>query len=212
MLTAQQVAKLFDHSPNMRKGAAMSMKRFNSPGPRQRELLEAMIEQPGQPPAEQYRHPESQPARHAPVDHLGPADIAWLQRLPADPEEVTFDDATQVAAFARSIKRGTSDRRLVDAVWTPLKAVHDRRAAEAALANSRQRRPVDPDPTAALAEAIAAEHSELNGSEARSRAERLWAELKAAREDRRAADEQRARDAIARLDEEQRARTSVTAA
>jgi hypothetical protein len=130
-----------------------------------------------------YAHPERR-AQSVPLDPsrqgdqrtatLAPVDIAWLQRLPADPAQVTYADAVQLASFARTIPNRTADRRLLDAVWLPVKEVHDLKAAEVELANARQPLPEVPQSAfGALVEAVRAETSELSDDEMLNRASTL---------------------------------------
>lgn len=76
------------------------------------------------------------PARSAPRDEpqgLTSADVAWLDRLPRDPAAVSDEDAAALAALDARITAGGSDRRLLDAVWRPVKEFHDRKSERAEL-------------------------------------------------------------------------------
>lgn len=128
---------------------------------------------------------------------LAPADLAWLDRLPRDPSAVPFTDATALAGMAQGIATaqpaGASDRRLIDAVWQPVKAHHDRRVADAAMANARQPLPpIPPSALPALSDAVAAEVPQLRDDEVLARAQDL---LRTALEERGAARQQAIRDA-----------------
>ena len=71
--------------------------------PAQRDFLAAVAKTPPSATVSGYVHPDTNAA--APGDRAGkdpsplsPADVAWIQRLPADPEQVTFDDAALTVA------------------------------------------------------------------------------------------------------------------
>lgn len=102
---------------------------------------------------------------------LSPADLLWLQRLPTDPERVTDDDARTLSAMAAEVAP-PGDKRLVKSIFDPVRRLHDRRQAEAELANLRAATP-RPVPSAAqsvLADAILSETPGLTTDEAMSRA------------------------------------------
>lgn len=144
----------------------------------------------------QYLHPAEGHVPYTTGETLTQADTVWLGRLSDDPERVSWDDAAQLAAFARSVKARTSDRRLLDAVYRPVKAFHDLRLAEAQLQNAERAVTAGaPSPVAALAEAIGAETPELTRIEAASRADaivrKVYAEVEASRDRNIAAAQER---------------------
>jgi len=133
-------------------------------------------------PDAQHGHPaESAPlisrgGQHGPLT-LQPVDVAWLQRLPTDPRQIDDADAAQLASLARATAPRTGDRRLVDSIWLPVKALHDVKVAEANLANAK--RPLADLPATALAvmtEAVRREVSGLTEDEVVARAARLLRE------------------------------------
>lgn len=56
---------------------------------------------------------------------LSAADLAWLTRLPANPASISLEDGQVLAGMAQALTPGSADRRLVDSIWLPLKALHD---------------------------------------------------------------------------------------
>jgi hypothetical protein len=182
-------------------GRAEALRRFGGRAtPAQERLITEAAARPTPPPVEEHRHPAMAPLTGGfTADTLAPADIAFLERLPTDPEQVTAQQARQLAGLAATIKRGTPDRRLLDAVWQPVKDLHDRRAAEAALARVSRPLPAIPDSAVdAIADALLDRQPDLGRAEARARAERMLADRRYAQE----LDQRRAvADAEARLAE-----------
>jgi len=142
---------------------------------------------------ETYQHPMDDPrARSArAIEGLTPSDIAWVTRLPLDPEQISHEDAVQLAALASGLQASvrvpgaqggrpvvpvpvdrSSDARLVNSVWVPVKEVHDAKAAQVALNNAASPVPEVPSSTlSALADALAAEVPQLQPDEALARAD-----------------------------------------
>lgn len=185
-------------------------------GPRSHEKFAADMAALPAPTTTSVVHPEDA-VRGQERQHkaLAPADLAWLDRLPRDPSAVPFTDATTVAAMSRGLTAsqpaGSPDRRLIDTVYAPIKAHHDQRVADAALANARQ--PLPPVPSSALpalADAIAAEVPALTDGEVMARAGDLHRQ---ALEERGAARQQAIREAedkLLALAGDQLVRTSPT--
>jgi len=71
-----------------------------------------------------HAHPGDNPAPGMPAQ-LSAADLAWLTRLPADPASISLEDGQVLAGMAAALPSGSADRRLVDSIWLPLKALHD---------------------------------------------------------------------------------------
>lgn len=135
---------------------------------------------------------------------LGPTDLAWLERLPADPAQITFQDATELAQLAANISKfdDRSDARLIEAIYAPVRDIHDRRAAETALQAAQQ--PLPPTPSSAvgaLAAAIGRETSGLTATEIINRASDILLEDRKKREAAREYEIDRARAAIRALDD-----------
>jgi len=141
---------------------------------------------------ETYQHPMDDPrARSArAIEGLTPSDIAWVTRLPLDPEQISHEDAVQLAALASGLQASvrvpgaqggrpvaatvdrSSDARLLNSVWVPVKEVHDAKAAQVALNNAGSPVPEVPSSTlSALADALAAEVPQLQPDEALARAD-----------------------------------------
>lgn len=116
---------------------------------------------------------------------LNAADVAWLSRLP-EPVQVTYADAEQLSMLAAQVVN-PSDVRLVASLWEPVKAVHDKAAAEHAVQQAR--RPHAPLPkalaVAALKQALADEVPDLTEKERHHRANRLVDEALARRDGHR---------------------------
>ncbi len=131
-----------------------------------------------------YNHPGDQATVPGPVpgakgserDYappLGPAEGAWVQQLPADPEQVSFQDAVALASMAARVDRrkNPGDARLIDQAWKPVKETHDWSAATVALDNAKAPLPQVPNSALpAVAEAISAENDQLLPEEAHQRA------------------------------------------
>lgn len=139
------------------------------------------------PQAAKYVHPGEDPAVGAarPVTGLSPADLAWLDRLPRDPAEMTYDDAVAVAAMHASLSSMTSpsDKRLVESVYRPVAELHD--AAQAGTVLAQASAPLPPVPSSALpalTDAVAAEAPALTPEESVARASRLLGDALAARQ------------------------------
>jgi len=149
----------------------------------------------------------------AATEVLPPADLAWINRLPTDPTQVSYDDAVHLAALAAAAVtlKDRSAARLVQSVWAPVKELYDAAAAEVTLRNAQL--PTPPVPSSvlpALADAIAAENPTLEPDEAVGRA---GAQLRDALDQRNTARESKvldARAAIAKASEAKARRTSTT--
>ena len=134
--------------------------------PKQRQFLADLYATPA-PETTVYQHPENKvDAAVAGSDAhrtepLTPTELAWLQRLPADPRDITPDDAIALGTLARTISpmRSPMDAKLVDSYWQPVKRHHDTEQAKTDIANAdRAKTEVIPSTAlGALVEAIAAE-------------------------------------------------------
>ena len=220
MLTTKDIISAIEAEPSpMQKGRLAAMKRFKLdrtqryPVTHPQFMRDMLAVDPRDPIT--YVHPEQRvqprPLRHGEEFTVSAVDIAWLQRLPHDPAQVTFDDAVQLAQLSGAVSklRQPSEHRLLWSMWAPVKAIHDRKATEAALAQAQQ--PLPPVPSSALgalADAIAAEVPELRDDEVLSRAH---SDLNAALERRAAARAKRVADAQRRLEEINAAETQRTA-
>lgn len=143
------------------------------------------------PAREKYEHPRAA-ARpgHRKAGPLEPVEIAWLQTLPRDPSQVTFEDATALAALASAVSRmqHPADARLVAAYWAPVEAMHDRAQAEITLRNAQQPVPSIPSSAlGALTDAVAREVPELNDIEVTTRAGNVLRDALTVREEQRQA-------------------------
>ena len=101
---------------------------------------------------------------------LTQAQIAWLQRLPTDPTQVTFDDAVELLRLLNEVDN-PSDVGLVRMIAAPVKEYHDREAAEVELHNARLPHPDVPgEALPALADALRPDLTQLADSELLHRA------------------------------------------
>lgn len=187
-------------------GRVSAMRRFapnapNGPGgsaltPAQRDFLTAAAAVPIHTPAT-YDHPAASaalmirtrgPERNA--ANGGSASItaasrdtaltqsehAWLQRLPANPAAIPFDDAKTLAGLLQSVSR-PDDLRLMHSIADPVLEYHDHQQAQVDLANATA--PIEPAPhqaLPALADAVAAENNQLEPDEVVNRAANLLRE------------------------------------
>lgn len=135
-------------------------------------------------------------------EELSPVELVWLQRLPRDPKEVTFEEAARLASLAASINtlKAPSSARLVESVWEPVKALHDKRVAEAQLERARQPLPSIPDGALdAVTELLARDHPGVSEGALQFQAQELMAEFHATRQhdhERAVADSEAAVEAI----------------
>jgi hypothetical protein len=91
-------------------------------------------------PRPEYDNPTTVPPRAAQVTTpLTPSDIAWLSALPADPADVSYEDAQALARLDGDFgPAGAADARLVRSKLDPIRRFHDAKAAHVALANLEQ--------------------------------------------------------------------------
>jgi hypothetical protein len=180
----------------------------------QRRFTEALTGLP-KPTSEAYTHPATSAigARHE-TPALTPADLMWLDRLPRDPAQASFDDARRLASMEAGLREGkapASDRRLLASIWEPIRSVHDRKAAEIALRNAQQPLPQVPsDALDALVDAVSAETPELHDDEVVVRAGRMLHEALNTRSQVREAAIEAATRQLNELDAAQQARFAPT--
>ncbi len=168
------------------------------------------------PTAQAYDHPDrlAYHSKPRPDGPLTPTELAWLQRLPADPAHTPYEDATALGQLAANISRmeQPTDHRLVQSYWQPVADHHDAAEAEVALSNARSTSlPTPPSSTMpALVEAVTAEHPELTPGEATGRARALLDDATTKRAASRAKSIAGARDKLGALGDAARARGAVT--
>ncbi|WP_157720033.1 hypothetical protein [Microlunatus sagamiharensis] len=108
------------------------------------------------------------PGKARPLDA---ADLAWIQRLPADPAKISPEDVQALKGMASQAAMGTSDHRLIRAVLGPVETYHAKREAEANLANlSRPLTQIPANAADALSAILAREVPDLRDDERYSRA------------------------------------------
>jgi len=167
------------------------------------------------PTGEQYNHPGRTPKdQRRGGGPLSTVEMAWLQRLPADPSKTSYDDASAVAALAADISQmeHPADARLVASHWLPIRDYHDGNAANVTLGNARAV-PLPPVPSSALpalAEVVAAEHPELSPGEATGRAKAMLDQAVTKRADARARVIDNAKSTISAVGDAARARSATT--
>lgn len=158
------------------------------PGNRDQEVFLQDL-QPQARPQGRPLHPGARVTAHPNVTALTPADLVWLQRLPQNPEAVSFADAAAVAQLAASISPvdNRSDSRLVQSIWRPLKAHHDGVQAHADLEAAKKPLPPVPASTVpALVDALRAELPQHTDDEVLGRAEQVLTQALTARENEHA--------------------------
>lgn len=227
MLTSQQILNLVGQEPKpalagrvvMHQRSMRTATNTNSGPASHVRFLKDMAEQFAAVPRapEKYLHPaddaKAMPDPRITTGSLSPADNTWLQGLPADPEQVSYGDAVQLAKMAASVSitKAAASARLIAQRWLPVKEIHDARAAQAALTNAQVSAPPVPSSVLpALTDAIAAENPTLQPDEAVGRA---GAQLRDALDQRTAAREDKvltARAAIAAASGAKARRTSTT--
>jgi hypothetical protein len=147
---------------------------------------------------------------------LTPADIAWINSLPA-PEHVSYRDAVELAGLAARTEPGSADDRLVRSRWEPVRHRHDLADAQAQLAAARAPWPaLNHDVvTEAFAAALGRDPEAagvLTDAEIHGRANDLTREAFTARDTARAQAIEAAQTHLTRLEQDHAARTAVTAA
>lgn len=149
-----------------------------------------------------YQHPGVRPADpRRGGGPLSPVEMAWLNRLPADPATTSFADAETLAALVKDVSptKHPIDAKLVASHWDPVRDVHDANSARVDIVNARAQN-LPPIPASALpaaADVIAAENPELTVSEALHRGSKL---VDAASNERRTAKQDRIDLALRTLD------------
>jgi hypothetical protein len=158
---------------------------------------------PKRAPQRHYDNPTAvvrRPAQQAAP--LTAADIAWLQRLPSDPAEISYEDAHTLARMDATWPAGSPDARLVRSVLGPVRRYHDTKAAQVDLENLQAtplRNVNKGEAVELLREALTRETPELHEDEASLRAGNLLQEalLKAANVDAARLDAAKAKVAAA---------------
>ena len=137
----------------------------------QKALLDSLVTAPAEGAMQSYAHPGDNPTPNLPAQ-LNAADLGWLQRLPTEPEKISYEDGRVLAGMVQATKLGSSDRRLVDSIWNPVKQLHDIGQAKANLANADAAAVPTPPPAThdVLATALAREMPMLTRDEVRARA------------------------------------------
>ena len=175
------------------------LKRSTDPDDPARPVIEGLIAVPEK---ERKAQPYVNPARVRPTpgaavakQPLTAADIEWLRRLPAEPAQVSVEDATTLARMM-SQAASTSDRRLLAAHYGPVWAHHDilEQQAERQIRLENAQAPrgvrsqqVERAAIDALATSVQKQFPELREQEARNRAgEQLRARWAAVDQDRQA--------------------------
>jgi hypothetical protein len=213
-ITPRQLVEVAMMPPTAkRKGMVEALRRNYRLETAQRRLLDGLQAQEVMPAARTiYRHPAHASPAAGVGEELSEADLIWLQRLPTDPSEVSWEDARRLATMAARVK-DHSHKVLVRSIWRPIADHHDRALAETELANAKVADPEIPSglPVAsAIGEAIRAENATLKPHEAEDRAHELLAIARAdaARQRTSAIDD--AERTVRRLEIEQAERSATT--
>lgn len=154
-------------------------------------------------------------ARNRKPGPLTEVELMWLNRLPSDPTQVTFDDAAQLATIADSISRDgkhPDHAMLIESVWGPIREHHDALVARHEVERLEASPPRVPDSTlGALSDSLREEVPELSVNESETRARDLLAqaEPRIVANHHRALEQARARVAEAEKAHELRTRMTV---
>ena len=145
-MSATEIERLatIDAASPMAKGAIRSMLRraddTTDPARPFAEMLLAVPERQAPEPAATNPTRRLRPIPSStPRRSLSPADLAWIERLPAEPADVPAADVATLAEMLQ-LADSASDRRLLERVFGPIKAHHDRAEAQAEL-DARQATP-----------------------------------------------------------------------
>lgn len=176
-MSGLEASKIFDllGPSEMNRGRARHVLTINSSAQNrltdsQREFIEAIGERSaGRPsvpphPADHAQLGGVRNSRQKDAD-LTAVELAWLQRLPLDPKQITFDDAVQLASLSASIGRikAPASARLIDSVWQPVKDIHDERVAKARFEHAKAApQPMPSSTLDALTDTLAAKHPEVS--------------------------------------------------
>jgi hypothetical protein len=231
-LTTKEILQTVAARTGMDRGRAMALHRRvvadRTSSGAERRYLAALLDVPPLVLRAGYEHPEraARPVMQPPGGKpftLTAADIAWIVGLPSA-ENVTYADAVQLASLAAQTRIGAADprsvdpaqraaRRLVESKWAPVKAIHDRHAAEAELAAARCQLPAFPRRAAldALNAAIERETTELSDDEGRNRADVLLDQALRSRAQRWQADLDAASQRVSELAAERAHRATTVA-
>jgi hypothetical protein len=177
------------------RGAVIARARYDTlPNSPERRLAEALAAAAPQPTEDERREAQrrldttsfagtSNPARVVEVPAsverlpLSPADIAWIDRLPKEPTEISAEDLRTLTTLAgRAASEG--DRRLLETILGPIRAHHDRLERRSRLEDTiaKASRPhqrngdVEGLAISVLAERLHQETPELTEGEAEARA------------------------------------------
>jgi hypothetical protein len=112
---------------------------------------------------------------------LTPSDLMWLERLPRDPADVSYEDARALSQLAHSTEPGSADARLMNSIYEPVRRLHAGRLAQVELARLEET-PLPDVPAnqavAALAKAYLREIPVLTEDEAVGRAQTDYLEAR----------------------------------
>jgi hypothetical protein len=118
------------------------------------------------------------------ADELDPPSLMWLERLPSDPKDISFEDAVRLFRMVDSVKANTTSGMLLRSIAEPLDLLHTERVVRDRIANLPTPARVSDLARGALAEAVAGAHPELHPEEIAVRARRLTQDFEAEQEDR----------------------------
>jgi hypothetical protein len=91
---------------------------------------------PARPARKTYDNPTLVPRRpRQNAQPLTASDIAWLNRLPSDPSQISYEDAHALARLDADWPSGSPDARLVRSVLGPVRRHHDAQQAQVELDN-----------------------------------------------------------------------------
>lgn len=165
-------------------------------------------------------HPEAEAERTRVGRHrrekgteLEAAELAWIQRLPLDPRQVSYEDAVQLAELAGSISamKSPASARLVESVWLPVKEVYDLRVAEARLAQLPKSPPELPrEVLSAVEDAISKQYPNLGEHAVLVEAQQAVRDFRAQHESAHRREHERAQELVDSAGEAIRARNATS--
>ena len=204
-MTAAHLAALLaaPHADSLWRGSVLFRRQSQQLQTPETELLDALLAaNPSSPTAPAHVNPTRAGIKlNSKPKELGPADLAWLERLSRDPAAITDHDARELAGLAASVAHPSSDARLVLSILEPVRLLHDQRQARAEL-TAMQALPAVTIPASAVrvvSDALAREHPALLPTEVTARATDL---LRTAQEQGAQGRQARLSAAQARADED----------
>src|SRR5947209_6285963 len=115
-LTSAQLlrARSLDPGRRLDRGELLYLRRLCRDVPSHRGVIDRRLATPPRKIPTQYRVPWAGVAPPREKAPLSPADLAWVQRVPADPVKVSDHDARELARLALQVDGHAGDQRLIE--------------------------------------------------------------------------------------------------